>query len=35
MLMVKDINNKDDNIYKSKALKLYDKRTLTLVECQN
>ena len=27
--------NKDDNIYKSEALKLKDKRTLTLVEFQN
>ena len=27
--------NKDDNIHKSEALKLKDKRTLTLVECQN
>ena len=27
--------NKDDNIHKSDALKRYDKRTLTLVECQN
>ena len=26
---------KDDNIHKSKALKLKDKRTFTLVECQN
>ena len=27
--------NKDDNIHKSEALKWKDKRTLTLVECQN
>ena len=27
--------NKDDNIHKSEALKLKDKRTLTLVKCQN
>ena len=27
--------NKDDNIHKSEALKLNDKQTLTLVECQN
>ena len=27
--------NKDDNIHKSEALKREDKRTLTLVECQN
>ena len=27
--------NKDDNIHKSKALKRYDRRILTLVECQN
>ena len=26
---------KDDNIHKSEALKRYNKRTLTLVECQN
>ena len=29
------IKNKDDNIHKSEALKRYDRRTLTLVECQN
>ena len=27
--------NKDDNIHESEALKWNDKRTLTLVECQN
>ena len=27
-------NNKDENIHKSDALKLRDKRTLTLLECQ-
>ena len=27
--------NKDDNIHKSEALKQYNRRTLTLVECQN
>ena len=27
--------NKDGNIHKSDALNRYDKRTLTLVECQN
>ncbi len=27
--------NKDDNIQKNEALKLYDKRALTLVEFQN
>ena len=27
--------NKDDNIHKSEALNRYDRRTLTLVECQN
>ena len=26
------VKNKDDSIHKSEALKLYDKRTLTLVE---
>ena len=30
-----NICNKDDNIHKSEALKLKDKRTLTLVKCQN
>ena len=27
--------NKDDNIHKGEALKWKDKRTFTLVECQN
>ena len=27
--------NKDDNIHKSEALKWKEKRTLTLVDCQN
>ena len=27
--------NKNDNIHKSEALKRKDKRTLSLVECQN
>ena len=27
--------NKNDNIHKNKAQKRLDKRTLTLVECQN
>ena len=30
----KERPNKDDNIHKSEALKLQDKRTLALVECQ-
>ena len=30
-----DRYNKDDIIHESKALKLLDKQTLTLVECQN
>ena len=29
------LKNKDENIHKSKALKWNDKRTLTLVECQD
>ena len=34
---LKSINqhNKDDNIHISEALKLKDKQTLTLVDCQN
>ena len=32
---IKSLNNKDDNIHKSEALKQYDNRTLTLVECHN
>ncbi len=35
ILLVKIDGNKDDNIYKSEALERYDRRTLTLVECQN
>ena len=27
------LTNKDDNIHKSKALRRWDKRTLTIVEC--
>ena len=30
-----DRYNKNDNIHKSEALKLLDKQTLTLEECQN
>ncbi len=29
------LENKDDNIHKIEALKQYDRRTITLVECQN
>ena len=29
------LENKDDNIHKSEALKREDKRTLTLLKCQN
>ena len=29
------ILNKDDNIHKNEALKQYDRRTLTFVECEN
>ena len=32
---LRNINNKDDNIHKSEALKWKGKQTLTLVDCQN
>ena len=32
---IKTNYNKDDNIHKSEALKWEDKRTITIVRCQN
>ena len=35
VILVLQKKNKDDNTHKSEILKRYDRRTITLVECQN